>query len=162
MYFIGLDPGSKGGIVIVDYDSKPVLVMDLDKLTDHDVVTELKYFVNSLNTSTAVESQVFAALEDTVYMSAEKKGAVKYGENCGFLRGVLTTLDIPFERVSPQKWKKALGIKMGGGTQTEKKKRSKTKAQQLYPSHRWTNNTAEAYLLAVYAMKYSIRPISNK
>ena len=109
MYFIGLDPGSKGGIVIVDYDSKPVLVMDLDKLTDHDVVTELKYFVNSLNTSTAVESQVFAALEDTVYMSAEKKGAVKYGENCGFLRGVLTTLDIPFERVSPQKWKKALG-----------------------------------------------------
>jgi hypothetical protein len=158
VYYMGCDPGSQGGIVIIDSYGAVYTVINLGTSTDLEVVEGLREFMKH----STDEPYVFAVLEDTVHMSAEKKGAVKYGENCGFLRGVLTALSIPFERAAPQKWKRALGIKMGGENQVEKKRRSKAKAQQLCPSVKWTNNTAEAYLLAVYAQNFGVRRLLNK
>ena len=51
-----------------------------------------------------------------------------FGESFGIIKGVLTALDIPYELVSPQKWKKAMAVPSGD------KKNSVPIALRLFPT----------------------------
>lgn len=78
-----------------------------------------------------------------------------FGQNFGFIQGVLSALGIPFELVRPQKWKKEFSI-------TRDKNTSIAVCKRLFPgasllrterSKKEDDNLAEALLLAEYARR---------
>lgn len=78
-----------------------------------------------------------------------------FGQNFGFIQGVLTAYGIPFELVRPQKWKKEFSI-------TGDKNTSITVCKRLFPdvsllpterSRKESDGMAEALLMAEYARR---------
>ena len=78
-----------------------------------------------------------------------------FGMNFGWIQGVLDALNIPYELVSPQKWKKEFGL-------TSDKSESIRTAQRLFPgvslktgekSRVESDGMAEALLIAEYARR---------
>ena len=79
----------------------------------------------------------------------------KFGENFGFIQGVLKSLGIPYELVRPQKWKKEFSITADKNTSIEVCKR-------LFPGvdlkrtercRKDDDGIAEALLMAEYARR---------
>jgi Holliday junction resolvasome RuvABC endonuclease subunit len=71
--------------------------------------------------------------------------AFSFGNGFGHLEMALTAAGIPFTRVRPQVWQKALGCLTKGD-----KNVTKRKAQELFPSIKATHATADALLIAQY------------
>lgn len=136
-----LDPGASGGLAVIDDRGRaqawpfPATERDI-----HDLVAE------------------FAPRISVCYLEAvhsfPRQGATStfaFGRNYGFLRGLLIALKVPFVEVSPQRWKKAMGLQMSSkDAKVDKKNLSKRLAQQLYPDIKITHAISEALLLATY------------
>jgi hypothetical protein len=60
----------------------------------------------------------------------------------------LTAAGIPFERVRPQVWQKAMSCMTGGD-----KNVSKRKAQELFPAIKCTHATSDALLIAEFGRR---------
>jgi hypothetical protein len=73
-----------------------------------------------------------------------------FGNGFGHLEMALTAAGIPFERVSPQKWQKAMGCLTKGDKNVSKKR-----AQELFPSIKCTHATSDALLIAEYGNRQS-------
>jgi crossover junction endodeoxyribonuclease RuvC len=71
-----------------------------------------------------------------------------FGRGYGNLEMALTAAGIPFERVRPQVWQKAMGCMTKGD-----KNISKAKAQELFPDKKVIHATADALLIALYGTK---------
>lgn len=142
---IGVDPGANGGIAWITSDGKACVEKMPDTLQD---LWEL------------VESIGFQAPDFTPYQikayieqvsSSPQMGVVSafsFGRGYGNLEMALTAAGIPFERVRPQVWQKALGCMTKGD-----KNVSKRKAQELFPDRKITHATADALLIAHYGTK---------
>ena len=76
------------------------------------------------------------------------KSAFTFGQGFGHIEMALTAAGIPFERVSPQKWQKAMGCLTKGD-----KNVSKRRAQELFPHLKVTHATADALLIAAYGRR---------
>jgi len=78
-----------------------------------------------------------------------------FGQNYGFVRGVLVALEIPFEEVLPQKWQATFSLKRTDKSEsdTAKKNRHKAKAQNLFPGARCTHSVSDAILIAEYGRR---------
>jgi hypothetical protein len=68
-----------------------------------------------------------------------------FGRGYGNLEMALTAASIPFERVRPQVWQKALACMTKGD-----KNVSKRRAQELFPSIKITHAIADSLLIAEY------------
>lgn len=81
----------------------------------------------------------------------------RFGEGYGFIQGVVMTLGMRLELVTPQKWQKALGLGHREKTQSkcEWKNKLKAEAERLYPGVKVTLATADALLLLEYARRMS-------
>jgi Holliday junction resolvasome RuvABC endonuclease subunit len=73
------------------------------------------------------------------------KSAFTFGNGFGHLEMALTAASIPFERVRPQVWQKALACMTKGD-----KNVSKRRAQELFPSMKITHAIADSLLIAEY------------
>lgn len=137
---IGIDPGTNGGIgVICGKDSYAIKMPETTK-DIFDVFFELKQNADSEN------SPIIAFLESV--SASPQMGVVSsftFGRGYGNLEMALTAAGIPFERVRPQVWQKALGCMTKGD-----KNVTKQKAQELFPSLKITHATADALLIAQY------------
>jgi hypothetical protein len=71
------------------------------------------------------------------------KSAFTFGEGYGRLQMALTALGIPYERIRPAMWQKAMGCLTKGD-----KNVSKSRAQELFPSIKVTHAIADALLIA--------------
>lgn len=141
--YLGIDPGASGGLAVrcdgyaMGY-KMPETERDLSNL-----FAELWPGINM-------------ALIERVH-SFPGQGVASsftFGQNYGFLRGMLIAYDIPFEEVTPQRWQKALGIPPSRGkSKTEHKNILKGVAQQLFPALHITLATADSLLIAEYAMR---------
>lgn len=139
MIFIGIDPGASGGIAwVTDVEMYGESLME----TERDILDQLE--------GVGQAGECFAVIEEVHAMP--KVGCVagfKLGRSYGFLRGCLHALQIPFESVSPARWQRAMGVPKG--EPKDKKKITKAKAQELFPSvPKITHRTADAILLAEY------------
>jgi len=137
---MGIDPGWSGGVAITWGKGKADAV-GFTKMTERDIFLALQTFRFSDISMCYIEK----------VHSMPKQGVAssfKFGHSYGFLRGVLTALNIPFTEVSPMKWQNALGCRTGGN-----KNITKAKAQQLYPSIKITHAIADALLIATYGQK---------
>ena len=77
--------------------------------------------------------------------------AFSFGRGVGNLEMALTAAGIPFERVTPQKWQKALGCMTKGD-----KNVSKRKAQELFPQMKCTHATSDALLIMEYGRRMGL------
>jgi Holliday junction resolvasome RuvABC endonuclease subunit len=145
---IGIDPGVTGGIAWIA-DGKPCVEKMPDTLQD---LWELIEDIRNCEMSTPRfpnEHGVKAYIEQ-VHSSPQMgvKSAFTFGQGYGRLEMALTAASIPFERVRPQAWQKALGCLTKGD-----KNVSKRRAQELYPQLKITHATADALLIATYGTR---------
>jgi len=141
---IGVDPGANGAIAWIDERGKSCVEKMPDTLQD---LWELIISI-SLNAGTGGLG-VRAYLE--AVSSSPQMGVVSsfsFGRGYGNLEMALTAAGIPFERVRPQVWQKAMGCMTKGN-----KNISKAKAQELFPDKKVIHATADALLIALYGTK---------
>ena len=142
---IGVDPGANGGIAWITSEGKACVEKMPDTLQD------LWELVGSIG----FEAPDFTPYQIKAYIeqvsSSPQMGVVSafsFGRGYGNLEMALTAAGIPFERVRPQVWQKALGCMTKGD-----KNVSKRKAQELFPDRKITHATADALLIAHYGTK---------
>ena len=141
---IGIDVGASGAIAWIDERGKSCVEKMPDTLQD---LWELVVSI-SLNAGTGGLG-VRAYLE--AVSSSPQMGVVSsfsFGRGYGNLEMALTAAGIPFERVRPQVWQKAMGCMTKGN-----KNISKAKAQELFPDKKIIHATADALLIALYGTK---------
>jgi len=134
--YIGIDPGLSGGIAFIPTNGDPWAHKMPE--TDRDL---MELFRDSINLFSP------KALIELVHSSPQMgvKSAFTFGEGYGRLQMALTALGIPYERVRPAAWQKAIGCLTKGD-----KNVSKRKAQELFPYLKVTHAIADALLIAEY------------
>ena len=144
MTIIGIDPGTNGGIAWIA-DGKPCVEKMPDTLQD---LWELICDIHS-DMGQMKQAPIKAYIEQ-VSSSPQMgvKSAFTFGNGFGHLEMALTAAGIPFERVRPQVWQKALGCMTKGD-----KNITKRKAQELFPDIKATHWSSDALLIAHYGTK---------
>ena len=142
--YIGIDPGASGAIAFIG--TNEINVFDFE---EGDALGFLKY-IRQGYTCKAVIEKVSSMPGQGV------SSTFKFGTNFGQWIGRLEALGIPFDFVTPQKWKKAMFDSMPKG---DMKEMSRDRAQRLFPEmagalkRKKDHNRAEALLLAAYCKK---------
>lgn len=144
MIYIGIDPGKDGALAVIWPD-------------------------DSVEAATFEEAEYRGILHDVESRNSrcclERVGAMpgqgvtsmfKFGENFGFIQGLLTAYSIPYELVTPQKWKKEFQV-------TGDKNSSIAACKRLFPGvnlrrtdrcKKDHDGMAEALLMAEYARRH--------
>ncbi len=148
-YIIGIDPGSLGGIAVMDESHKVVEVANMPE-TPLDIL----YFFKKYDPSDTI-----AYLEDVGKgMPGQSSSATaKFARHNGHLEMALLALQIPTVKATPQKWQKLYQLgKSSDYGKTEWKNRLKAKAQELFPNlgKKVTLKTCDALLIAMYGVRH--------
>lgn len=143
MIYIGIDPGKNGGIAeLGSYYASCIVYSDMELLN---VCSKLE----GMNAICYLE-----------YVHAMPKQGVSstfnFGMNFGFIQGVLRAYGIPYELVTPQKWKKEFSCTSDKNTSIEVCKRLFPKANLKATSRckKDHDGMAEALLLAEYGRRH--------
>jgi len=159
MVYIGIDNGLNGGIVVIDDNQQIVekLVMPTIKVggkTEYDV-NEIVNFFNGF----FQPNKMFAALEKAhVRPVSGKRACFMNGFGYGIMQGLLESLNIPYEIVSPNDWMKEILTSVN----TKDKKGSIMWCKRKYPKEDWTaskrstkphDGLTDACCLAVYCYR---------
>jgi len=157
MIFIGIDPGLDGAIAAVDANRTFAAVFDMPVLELKDGrkkkrTLDLRSLLKILTDLTA-EEDCHAFIELVHSMPRQGvRSMFTMGEGYGALKMALTALRIPFEEITPQRWKKMLLY----GTMKDKDA-SRSKAQQLFPSmslsRKKDHGRADALLIAEFGRR---------
>ena len=140
MTTIGIDPGVNGSIAWIT-DGKPCVEKMPDTLQD------LWELLENIAINAQLDNLKIHAYLEQVSSSPQMgvKSAFTFGNGFGHLEMALTAAGIPFERVRPQVWQKALGCLTKGD-----KNITKRKAQEMFPGIKVTHATADSLLIAHY------------
>jgi len=153
MTIIGIDPGKSGGIAWTTPNGPRGELMRAEKMPDTmKGVWELISYIVENTAQIYRHTECKAYLEQVSAMPGQGvTSCFTFGNGFGHLEMALTAAGIPFERVSPQKWQKALGCRTGGN-----KNISKTKAQELFPQIKCTHAISDSLLIAEYGRRANL------
>ena len=159
--FCGIDPGKDGCLAILGYRETPILVPFSEteyanQLRRLDFCrTEAEKDLEAIMHAPATE--VFCVVEHVNAMPGQGvTSCFSFGQNFGFILGLLTAFRIPYELVRPQKWKRVFGC-------TSDKNTSIEVAQRMFPGvdlrrtpkcQKPHDGIAEALLMASYAKRH--------
>lgn len=144
MYYVGIDPGANGGYAIIK---------------DHDIefysAFDKQSFIGAMYSLSRSQEASRCCLEKVHAMP--RQGSVSmfnFGQNYGWLKGVLDAFEIPYQEIPPQTWKKEFGL-------NSNKRKSIEVCWQLFPeanlvphNHRTAHDgIAESLLMAEYARR---------
>ena len=153
--YLGIDPGRASGCIGIiatlgGEESKSTI--EFSKYTTKEWFTYLKDF--------SKEFPCFAVLEKVHGMPGMNVSAVSsFMKNVGHIEMALLSLDIPFIEVTPQKWMAYFNLKRNKDeSKPDWKRRLRERLQRIMPDFKVTNDTADAMLLAYYAMKNETIP----
>lgn len=144
MIYIGIDPGKKGALAIIDTDNDSVRIFPFDG----DTYRQRLMVIEGLPSRCCLEHVSAMPGNGSVSM-------FNFGENFGFIQGLLMAYEIPYELVRPQKWKKEFSI-------TADKNQAIDVCKRLFPNAILKrtdrckvddSNFAEALLMAEYARR---------
>lgn len=159
-YYVGIDPGRHGAIAVITHLGRVALCEDLpyneyDGLFELDVeavVATLSQFPTE-DTTVALE-KVFGRQGDV------PSSAFTFGKHYGSIQACISISGMRRVDVSPQAWKRALGLILPGASKTKeptavKKERSRQAALAIWPnckeiSRKMDEGRAEALLIAKY------------
>ena len=143
--YLGFDPGKDGSMAIIGPHLVPSAVA-FDKAVYVRELWSLKR-----------QFELFAVVEHVGAMPGQGvTSCFSFGESFGWLQGVLDAMEIPYELVRPQKWKKEFSC-------TSDKNTSIAVAQRLFPGvdlrrtpqcRKPHDGKAEALLIASYAARH--------
>lgn len=146
MIYIGIDPGKNGGIAFIgDCLDTPLVYPFSEEI----LIRELKATYRDYDMKCVLEKVNAMPGQGVVSM-------FNFGQNFGFIQGVLKAYQIPFELVPPQKWKKEFSVTSDKNTSIEICKR-------LFPNvnlkatprcKKDHDGMAEALLMAEYARRH--------
>lgn len=145
MIIIGIDPGKSGGIAWCN-DGK----FTVEKMPE----TALDLWELICNIADRVASSTrhldCVAYLEQVHSSPQMgvTSAFTFGHGFGQIEMALTAAGIPFERLRPQAWQKAMGCMTKGD-----KNVSKRRAQELFPQIKVTHANADALLICEYGRR---------
>lgn len=109
---IGIDPGKDGAMAILAPNETYVI-----PFSETEYIKELGYIDTE-------HYKVFCILEHVGAMPGQGSVSMfNFGANFGFIRGLLSANQIPYELVRPQKWKKAFSCTSDKNTSIEVAKR---------------------------------------
>lgn len=145
--FVGIDPGKSGAMAIISTDKQPfVRVVPFD---EREYAEVLRFYQEYDKIGGSVVERVNAMPGQGV------SSMFSFGENYGFIQGLLTAYNIPFELVTPRVWKKEFGV-------TSDKNTSIAVAKRLFPDvslkrtercKKDDDGISEALLMAEYARR---------
>lgn len=138
-YVWGIDPGTQGGIVVLDKDRNVIKSISISKYTRQDLADTL--FVYGVTPSHVFFEKVGAMPKD------RPKSAFAFGKATGVLFGILAAHGIPYTEVPPQTWQLKLAL---GGKWPNRKHAHQNKARLLFPGQNITLENCDGYLLAEY------------
>ena len=147
MIYIGIDPGKKGAMAILREDGSSIIYP----------FSEAGYKEVLADYSTEnFKCRATCCLEHVSAMPGNGSVSMfNFGENFGFIQGLLTAYEIPYELVRPQKWKKEFSV-------TADKNQAIDVCKRLFPNAILKrtdrckvddSNFAEALLMAEYARR---------
>lgn len=145
MNYYGVDPGKHGAMSVI-YEDGTIRSIPFDR----------DAFVAEFAEASLHDS--FCVLERVNAMPGQ--GVVSmfsFGENYGWIQGVLEANGIPYQLITPQRWKKEFGV-------TRDKNTSIAVAKRMFPGHDFRrtersrvddDGIAESALIALYAKRIS-------
>ncbi len=158
MIYIGIDPGLGGAVAAIDgtnvklYDAPTAIVKGTKRdYIVHEMATILRNLV-------PYEEDAAHIVIEAVH-SMPKQGVASsfsFGRGLGLWEGVAAGLGIPYTKVAPQTWKKAMMPDMN----RENKDSSRIIATRLFPnavdmlSRKKDEGRAEALLMAEYGKRF--------
>ena len=146
MWYAGVDVGKKGGFALIDSETQNAEV----HLWDDEA------FVRRMRELKSTGKPCVVCVEKVGAMPGNGSVSMfKFGCSAGFIQGVLSALEIPFQLVPPRTWKKDFSL------DNDKQKSIET-AQRLFPGVSLTpkgcrkpsDGEAESLLLACYASRH--------
>jgi len=157
MYVLGIDPGLDGAIALLDLDGELHDVIDMPlHTTGKRANGNPKRQVDDAK----VRDILFNWMNDDILLGAIERvqsapggGATSmftFGEGFGLVKGVMRGLNIPYEQITPAKWKTHYQLGRDKGTSLDV-------ARQMWPhfsdSFKFKKNDgrAEAALIGLYA-----------
>lgn len=122
--YIGCDPGSSGALAMICEDGT-IEIVPFDE----------EQYRNKLE-EWSKDSDVVCAVEKVAaYPGQGVISVFKFGQNYGWILGMLYALRIPTNLVPPQTWKKAFGLTMSkAATKAEKKQKTIDTMKRMFPS----------------------------
>lgn len=157
MIYIGIDPGKNGGIAVISYkdfrrnNHRQVDVYPYSDEQLVDTIKDIAYLKNVLKVdSVCVLEHVHAMPKQGV------SSTFNFGMNFGFIQGVLKACRIPYELVTPQKWKKEFSCTSDKNTSIDVCKRlfpgvNLKASERCRKDH---DGMAEALLIAEYGRRH--------
>lgn len=150
MIILGIDPGLSGALAW--YDGSTVETQDIPSIAAASKGREVDWSALYLKLAfNAFPGHVF--IERVGAMPGQGVSSMfKFGYVAGGLRGLVAGLGVPVTMVTPQAWKKALGVPAG-------KDGARARASELLPhaAHQWQrvkdDGRAEAALIALYGWR---------
>ena len=153
MIFIGIDPGLSGAIAFLDAEKGHLSIIDMPTF-EVKRNNKTKREVSPVGVAVAMglaEKVSRAVLERVGAMPGQGVTSVfSFGRSVGIIEGVLATMLIPVDIVTPQAWQKAAGVRGG-------KDGSRLRASELFPNYaelfarKKDDGRADAALMAWYA-----------
>lgn len=154
MIYIGIDPGLRGAVAIID--GTDVKLFDVPT-AETGKGTRRDYLIANMSSIVDVPAgNVFSVIE--AVHSMPKQGVASsfsFGRGLGIWEGILSAYRIPYAKVAPQTWKKA----MLGDMPRDNKDSSRIAATRLFPnasdmlSRKKDDGRAEALLMAEYGRR---------
>lgn len=144
--FIGIDPGKSGGIAYIDTEQG---FSGTEPYSD-------KALIDLCSQASHGSHEVVCCLEKVGAMPGQ--GVVSmfsFGQSVGYIKGVLESFRIPYQEITPQKWKREFGL-------TSDKAKSAEICGRLFPDvtllasprcRKPHDGMAEALLMAEYARR---------
>jgi len=148
---IGIDPGLSGGVAVWTFGVAGCRPMPA---TGGDIVALLRGIMSASDKSGAETVCVMEATGGYVGRAQPASAAYRFGENAGFLKGVIQTLGMRLELVRPQAWQKAFGLGTASAcaSKTIWKNKLKAEAQRRFPHLKVTLKTADALLILEHGL----------
>lgn len=146
-----VDPGASGAFAFRMPDGEIGAVPFTTPADFIDTVWELNARAGALN---ATVKGVVEKVGGFIGVAQPASSSFRFGENFGFIQGVLRTYGIGFTLVSPAKWEKAYPCRTPARENKAQHKRElRDHAARLFPSLKPTLKTADALLLLDYASR---------
>lgn len=144
-----IDPGKSGGIV---FKLGPSVISMAMPATVHDLNQSFQDMKNH-----GVQTVVLEKVTGFIRVPGRPQMAGSSGvmmKNVGWIEAFTVAYGMRLEEVRPQVWQPKVGMfRKPGEDQTAWKDRLKDLAQKLYPHHKVTRATADAFLLLEYATR---------
>jgi crossover junction endodeoxyribonuclease RuvC len=164
LIYLGIDPGLKGGLAFLhpDFDGqRPAFVFDTPSVTvSRNGKNRSEYLIENMRDILMREGrdacESFAILESVHAMPGQGATSMfSFGRGLGIWEGLLVGCGIPYAKIAPQTWKKAMMPDMA----RDNKDSSRIAAMRLFPklseqlARKKDDGRAEALLLAEYGRR---------